>query len=529
MDRLTLRSPRAPGACLPAISIIGIICTISCLPADPFADALDLLPPVTTRDGLVWVDRAHDELVFVLPGADDLAVKRTTLGDERTIIAWDAVTRDRASVLALTVPATAKEEDVDEQLHRFAADGDGEPVVYDVHAPFSAISLSPDHRRAVLYFGEDTSAEQLHNANQVALVDLAGAATQNVTLNGFGGALRAVEFPGQRTEGQPAPITIGGVSHDIVAFLATSEVVLLDMDDPALDQVAIPLGMDIGFAPSTTLLRPGNPLFVDPVLFVRSSAGSEVGMLTLLPEPEGTGFTAQISLLSVGQSVGDFIYHDSETVPYLITTDPSAGDLLFTDIRTQGGFAVELANAASRLFLRDALDGDTSTREVVAWTPGGTRISTLGLGGIEDSLGRKPRQLNIETGIDALVQLDNDRVLVGSGTRLYVVDFPAEQVTPLSSQVPYDPLGSALVGDRLLLGTASQGWVSTVDLQTLNPESMLLDDPISSFHYLPGPKRIIVTHADAAGHLTVVDPADPARSSSRVHWGFLLSGALDRE
>ena len=110
--------------------------------------------------------------------------------------------------------------------------------------------------------------------------------------------------------------------------------------------------MDIGFAPSTTLLRPGNPLFVDPVLFVRSSAGSEVGMLTLLPEPEGTGFTAQISLLSVGQSVGDFVYHDSETVPYLITTDPSASDLLFTDIRTQGGFAVELANAASRLFLR---------------------------------------------------------------------------------------------------------------------------------------------------------------------------------
>ncbi len=525
MDRLTLRSRAARAcltnscACLPALLIT------ACVPADPFAGTLDLLPPVTTRDGLVWVDRAHDELVFVLPGADDLTVKRTTLGDERTIITWDAVTRDRESVLALTVPATAKEEDVDEQLHRFAADGDGEPVVYDVRAPFSAISLSPDHRRAVLYFGEDTSAEQLNNANQVALVDLTGTATQNVTLNGFGGALRAVEFPGQRIEGEPAPITIGGVSHDIVAFLATSEVVLLDMDDPALDQVAIPLGMDIGFAPSTTLLRPGNPLFVDPVLFVRSSAGAEVGMLTLLPEPEGTGFTAQISLLSVGESVGDFVYHDSETVPYLITTDPSAADLVFTDIRTQGGFAVELTDAASRLFLRDAEDG----REVVAWTPGGTRISTLGLAGIEDSLGRKPRQLNIETGIDALVQLDNDRVLVGSGTRLYVVDFPAEQVTPLSSQVPYDPLGSALVGDRLLLGTAGQGWVSTVDLQTLNPESMLLDGTISSFHYLPGPKRIIVTHPDAAGHLTVVDPADPARSTSRVHWGFLLSGVLDRE
>ena len=331
-----------------------------------------------------------------------------------------------------------------------------------------------------------------------------------------------------RVEGEPAPITIGGVAHDIVAFLASSEVVLLDMDDPQLDQVAIPLGMDIGFAPATTLLRPGNPLFTDPVLFVRSTAGAEVGMLTLLPEPEGTGFTAQISLLSVGSSGSDFVYHDSESVPYLITTDPAARDLVFTDIRTQGGFAVELATPASRLFLRDVEAGDSSRREVVAWDPGGTRISALALDGIEDSLGRKPRQLNIETGIDALVHLDNDRVLVGSDTRLYIVDFPADQVTPLSSQVAYDPQGSALLGDRLLLGTAGQQWVSTVDLQTLNPESMLLDGLITSFHYLAGPKRIVVTHLDAAGHLTVVDPADPARSTSRVHWGFLLSGALDR-
>ncbi|MFY0531890.1 hypothetical protein [Nannocystis pusilla] len=30
-------------------------------------------------------------------------------------------------------------------------------------------------------------------------------------------------------------------------------------------------------------------------------------------------------------------------------------------------------------------------------------------------------------------------MLIGSGNKLYVVDFPEEQVTPLSSQVPYDP------------------------------------------------------------------------------------------
>lgn len=507
--------------------LVGLLAA-SCLPEDPYAGGLDLLPPVTTRDGLVWVDRGHDELVFVLPTGEDLAVRRARVGDVHTQVAWSATTRDRGSVLALTVPASAKEEDVDEQLHRLAADGTGEAVVYDVHAPFSSIALSPDHRRAVLFFGEDAGSEQLHNANQISIVDLASDKVENVTLNGFGGALLAVEFPGQLVEGERAPITIAGKQHDIAAFLAASEVVLLDMDDPKLDQVAIPLGMDIGFAPSTTLLRPGNALFADPVLFVRSGTqGAEVGMLTLVDEVDGTGFTAQISLLSVGKSGSDFVYHDSGEVPYLITADPVAGALMFTDIRTQGGFAVALAASASELFVRDVVAGDPSLRQVVAWSPGGKLLSTLDLGGIEDSLGRKPKRLNIETGVDALVRLDNDRVLIGSGSRLYVVDFPAEQVTPLSAQTPYDPLGSALVGDRLLLGTVGQEWVSTVELTTLNPESMLLDGVITSFHYLPGPKRIVVTHGDQAGHLTVVDPADPARSTSRVHWGFLLDGVLD--
>lgn len=507
--------------CLPCLLLAG------CLPADPYADALELLPPVSTRDSLVWVDRGHDEVVFVLPTDDKLEVRRAQIGDARTTVAWSAATRDGDSVLALTVPATAKEEDVDEQLYRFNGDGEGEPVIYDVRAPFSSLALSPDHRRAVLYFGDEAGSQQLHNANQVAIVDLAGDTAVNVTLNGFGGALRAVQFPGQLVEGEPAPISIGGAPHDIVAFLAASEVVLLDMDDPALDQVAIPLGMDIGFAPAATLLRPGNKLYTDPALFVRSGAGSEVGMLTLLAEADKSGFTAQISLLSVGSSAGDFVYHDAGDVPYLITTDPGASALVFTDIRTQGGFAVALASPASALFVRDAAVGGMNVKQAVAWKPGGTAISTLELDGIADSLARKPRQLKIETGIEALVQLDNDRALIGSGNRLYVVDFTSEQVTPLSSQVPYDAQGSALVGDRLLLGTVGQQWVSTVDLQTLNPESMLLDDEITGFHWLAGPRRIVVLHEEGVGQLTVVDPDDPARSASRVHWGFLIDGMLD--
>lgn len=498
-----------------------------CAEENPYLEGLGLLPPVATRDGVVWIDTLHREAIFALPDGEALAVRRLAVGEEDTIVAWSAVTRGRDAVLALTIPASAKVEDVGEQLHRLPGDGDGEAVVYDVRAPFTAIALSPDHRRAILYFAAGESSEQLHNANQVAIVDLAGDGVDNVTLHGFGGALRSVEFPGQITPGAPAPVVIGGVSRDIAAFLAPSEVVLLDMDDPALDQVAVPLGAGVGFSPVATLLRPQNQLFADPALFVRGSGGGEVAMLTLINEADGSGFSAQIGLIPTGASARDFVYYDSVEVPYLITVDASARALVFTDIRTQGGFSVGLDAAAERVFLRE-VDGGAA-RQAVAWAPGGAMISTLDLDAIEDSLGRKPRTLKVEDGIQELVRLDNDRVLVGSGVRLYVVDLPSEQVTPLSSKSPYDARGSALVGDQLLLGTSGQLWVSAVDLVTLSPESMLLDAMITGFYHLPGPDRIVVTHPGDAGHLTVVDPADPRRTTSRVHWGFLLRGALDRE
>ncbi len=516
-SRRALAIARAFGASLAAVA--GSACDYN--DVDP---AQQILPPVTTREALVWADRSTNELLFVRPSADDLDVERVSVGDERTQIAWTTATRDRAHVLALATPATAKQEDAGHQLYRFPGDGTDDSTIYDVRAPFSQVALSPDHRRAVLFFG-GASSEQLHNANQVAIVDLASTAVANLTLNGFGGLLQTVEFPGQIIEGQPTPVQVGGVERDIAAFLAASEVVLVDLADPEFDQVAIPLGPEIGFSPVTTLLRPGNALYAAPVVFVRSSQGAEVGMLTLLPEATTAGFTAQISLIPVGQSSTDFVVHDTNTAPYLITSDATAGALVFTDIRTQGGFAVTLATAASRLLLRD---GETG-RQVVAWAPGSTQISVLDLSNLEDSLSRKPEVLKIETGIQTLVQLDNDRLLIGSGAQLYIVDLPVRQVTPLSAQTPYDATASALVGDRLLLGTTNQPWVSSVDLRTQTPASMILDHSILSFHYLPGPNQIVVTHNEPAGLVTVINPDAPSRATSRVFWGVLLHGILDRE
>lgn len=509
--------------------LLALATAAACKLDNPYEGALDIMAPVATSSSLAYVDQGRDQVIFVVPGAEQLEVAYQPLGDDRDVALWGKATADGSELLVMTVPASEKEEDVSERLYRFPADGGSDPVIYEITSPFSQASLSPDYRHAVLFGAE----EQLTNNNLVAIVDLQGDSTRNLTFKGFGGRLTSVHFPGQTEPGEEAPIEIGDYERDIVAFLAEGEVVMVDMDDPGADPVAVNFGEASGFNPVDTLLRPGDDLFKNPVLFVRSSSGSDVAMLTLINKPDeitgNPGFTAQISLIPAGGGASDLLYYDDEEVPYLLTVDPHGRQLVFTDIRTHEGFEVPIDGNVSKVFLREHDTGDGIVQQAVAWAQGERFLYTLELGDIETTTGQIPERQKIQTGIQELVVLDNDRVLVGSGVTLYVVDLARDQVTPLTSQVPFDPKSSALEGDLLLLGTPGQFYVSSVDLLTFTPETMVLDDAIGSFHYLPGAQKVVAVHAEATGHVTAVPATEPSRSGSYVSWGFLLDDVFDRD
>ncbi len=510
---------------------LGCLGGLACEYAPAFEEALDISGPVATDAALTWVDHGREELVFFVPRDDDYVVRRRALTKPGERVLWNQPTLDRSELLVLGGPADAKQEEVEETLYRLPADGDGDAVEYDVLAPFTGLALSPDGAHGVLYFsGTDTDAP-LNNANEVSIVDLEGSEARNLTLNGFGGRVRDVQFPGRDATGEPSPVDVGGISRDIVTFLADGEIVLVDMLNEGADQVAVRFGDTGNFNPTQTLLRPAGGGVDDPALFVRSANSADVAMLFLKDKPDEEtgepGFTASINLVPVGAGVTDFLHHDEDEVPYLITANATTQRFAFTDIRTQESFDVGAEGPVTEIFLRDQARGDLTVRQLVGWARGSTEIHTLDLDGIGSSIGRRPRHLKVERGIDDLVVLDNDRVLVGAGTVLYVVDISKEQVTPLESKAPYDPRSSALDDQILLLGTPGQPWVSTVDLEGLNPESMLLDDTIADFFYLSAAGKVVTTHIERFGHLTVADARDPSRGDAYVAWGFLLEGILD--
>ncbi len=513
---------------------LAVIASAGCDYKSPFESNVDVRPPISTGSSVTFLDVGNREVVFVLPGDEKLDVNRVALGGQHDKPAWSVPTRDGKHLLVLTVPDSGKQEDVQEKLFRLAADGQGEPVPYEVRAPFDRIVLTPDYKRAVLYFGGNgSSAGTLQNANQVAIVRLDssdGSEVVNFTINGFGGRLQSVHFPAQLELGMSQNIHVGGSSRDLAVFLAPGEVILVDMDDVNA-AVALNFNQDtgFGFTPEGTLLRPGNELYETPVLFVRALNSSDVAMLSLVAQAiDPSQFTAQVNLLSVTTGCTDFAYHDDGDTPMLVTVDSDRGSLRFTDITKTEYFDVDLDGPASRLFIRDHDDDGTLVKQVVVWALESNIIHTLELDGIANSLNRKPRKLKIAGGIGTLVRLDNDRTLIGSGNELYVVDFSQEKITPLTSSQELDPTSSALERDMLYLGTAGHSAISSVDLVSLNPEDMLLDDPIQSFHYLSELKKIAVVHDDPVGHMTVANANDLSRSTSYTTWGFLLSGVLDR-
>ena len=479
--------------------------------------------PVATVSSLVYTDALNDELVFVAPGEDAINVSRRGLEESESVVAWARPTLDGSGVFAMAVPRSEKTENVDEELYLFDANGESDPERWSVGAPFDGLAQSPDLRHVVLYFsGSSDTSSPLQNANLVTILDLERGEFEPVTLNGFGGRLASVEFPGAGAE-----VEVGGVDRNLVVFLAEGEVVLVDMNAPRGNQVAFSVD---GFDPQATLLRNSDDMVADPLLFIRASSSSDVAMLRLIEKVEDDEdiLSTTVSMLSVGRA-HDFALYDGDDVPYLITLSNDR-DVTFTDIETQEGFVVELPSAASRLFVREHEVEGKAIRQLVAWKNGSQALYTLDLDDIESTLGRTPHQLKIESGIQELVRLDDDdRVLIGSGSTLYVVDFPRDLVTPLTAASTYDPSSAVLSEDHLLLGSPGQRYVSSVDLVALHPESMLLDKEIVSFHYFEKSRRIVTTHEGAAGYITVVDADELSRSTSYGVWGFLFEGGLERD
>ncbi|TPV92450.1 MAG: hypothetical protein B7733_25805 [Myxococcales bacterium FL481] len=530
LDPLAYRIAKTSVRLSTIAALAGSVATAGC-DDDPL-QAWEYSSATATASSVVQIDQTHHEVVFVTPGDRELTVTRAGLDsrDERAI--WSEPLRDGSGVLVLTGPSDLRKDHVGHKLYRFSQDGQGAPVVYPVQAPFNAVALSPDHRHAVLYFADADSESPLHNANLVAIVNLDETTPpHHMTLQGFGGRLSNVHFPGQTQEGTPSPTMVGDTMRDIVAFLADGEVILADLDHPDANQPAVALDDTAGARPIATLMRPGNELYTEPAVFVRFDGGRDVSMLSLRPKEGAQGhFTFDQSPLTVGSGTRDMSFYDDGDVPLFVASNADEGSLVFTDIRTEQSFDVYLGQGVGQLSLRTHHAESAAVDQAVVWRRGGDVVYTLDLDDIQDAVGRRPTEYRVSGGIAGLIKLDNDRVLVGAPSQLVVIDFARDQITPFAVSGEYREFEAGLQADSLLLGSEGSAWISRVDLETLAPQSVLLDHYVDQFFLLSASNNVVALHDhDGAGLLTVTPTADFSRAGSKTYWGFLAQGVLDRD
>lgn len=495
----------------------------------------DAVLPVASASAVIHLDATRERLVVVRPNAQaEVDVRVHELGDPQSpsdleVYALRAKL-DGSGVLALTTTRDGEDGSVRSVLHHLGDAADSTPESVVLPAAYPSLRLTPDHRRALLFFGDDDApvTQGLHNANQFSVIDLSSGSLspRTATVDGFGGRVRDVHFPGQVEGGVPMPVDVGGVLRDIAVFLADGEIVLHDLDHPEDDRVALALPSNRDFLPDQTLLRAGDEAFASPVLFVRSRQSADLAMLNLVDksEPGGSGFSVVVSLLSVGNGVSDMLAVNDGGRAYLVALRDET--LVFADIATQQSHSLDLGWSAHRMVTRTAEDGSS---EAILWGSGGQSVLIVPLTDIQNASPRRIREFRIQGGIGEFVRLGSDRAMVSSRDNLYILDFAGDgSVTPLATSIDeYHSEDAMFVGDLLHLAPKGYDTIHTVDLDSLAPSSLVLGSSTRASFAFPDIGKFVVLHPDRTGYVSVVDAAQPRRATTRSRWGYLIEGALD--
>ena len=231
----------------------------------------------------------------------------------------------------------------------------------------------------------------------------------------------------------------------------------------------------------------------------------------------------------MGLSSNAIALYNSNDVPYLLAFRSTG--ILFTNIETQADFFVDFGAKIEDGFLRPSTQSGVPSTEVVAWALGGSYLFTLDLTNIESALGRTPTLHKIADRVRAVSVVNDAKVLVTSvedSFEFYVVDFDKQLVAPLRSSVPFDLDRVFVDAGRVIIGAPDYDVVSSIDLDTLDTESVVLDAPLQRLHLLRATGRAVAVHADSAGFITDLDGRDLSRAGARSFWGFILDGELDR-
>jgi hypothetical protein len=416
---------------------------------------------------------------------------------------------------------------------------DGGKRVYPLVDPGQQMRISDDGRFAILFvdptYTDKTSL--LTNPAEIAIVDLQ-AARQDKTnptirnIDTVGGPPNAVWFP---------ELTVGTVSHWYAFFTFPDGASLIDLANPTEQGHKIPLTdwLSAGGISSAD----GFAIAADPSgneIYLKSNSSKNVEVVTVMPSATVTGdVDVSLKQLSVGSvAPGAISVYSNTSGTQLVATLGNAVALV--DTSEDSVTTVALSHLASQILMfQGASPEDTGIKQrALLFASNSTKATFADLESFVSDPERALHPVEFGESISTIRQVDflpgYVLVFLSSGG-VDILDLTTRHWVPIDSPVALTLVEADKERSRVWVSAPGDKRIAYLDFGTSTDRATLtinnrvqLDDPVQSFFRMgtAGNARIVVTHSQAGGAVTLLDAVDPQRTTAKKLEGFLFSDLL---
>lgn len=401
---------------------------------------------------------------------------------------------------------------------------------YPLSTPFVHVELSPDGTRALLW-GQDSSRGLLNNPNRVAVVDLDEAPSDGEnpferTLKATGGTVQSVLI---------APNIHYGEDHTLALFSFSNGLSAWDLAFPEHEDITVEGLSNNGAFNLTRVVVDSDKA----QLYLAQQNQTDLRVLSLQEKDAGStnDFRLALNQLPLGSKAAtDMVFYTEQSDAKALVINGS--ELGIVDANDSRVATVKLSKGGTRLYSfvgKSPNDNDTKQR-VLVWAEGSSAVSFVELANLEKAGAQNIEELPLGSGFSLkdLVPLGANVLLtVLSEKAIGTLDLETRRFRPLSSTVD---LSSPLIESdarRVWVGGTGSGRADRVGFlepATLATGSITLDGKVQKLFLFESDKqrRIVASHKNPIGEVTIVDANKVTRASSLVLTGFLADGLVER-
>jgi hypothetical protein len=407
-----------------------------------------------------------------------------------------------------------------------AIDAKHEKRTYPLSTSLTKVEITPGGRYALLHTpdSDGSSGDLLSNPNRVALVDLSAKASDENPVE------RTLKAPGSVLSNVYLfdDVQIGGAPRPVGLFTFANGISVWDLSHPERAEIASEgLGSGGKVSLSRIVADADNGTF-----YLLQQGLTDLRVLDLDNPAVGkeNDFWPTWNQLPLDSgAASDLVLYRDHDEPRVLVAAPNQVRIIDSNDSRVVPINTPVSVREFHSFDGTAPNDMGVKQRVLGWTVGGSTFLFVDLGDLEARGTRNMEVVEVGSTIREVMPLSPLELIVSfRDGGIGVLDLQSRRFTPLTSSVE---LTSSLIesdAKRVWVGAANDRDVGYFEPQTLESNSMRLDYPIQEMFLfeLGSKRRVVVSHDDPWGRVTVVDGAKLSRANATVLEGFLLDGVV---